>query len=250
MPSDLEAEEEPNRQVAVRLPPWLGGNDILGYAAEAGLKATAVDASTFQWKLETKERYEHRAPSLVTINELAGPGPVARWETLRNVADPGVAAPLSRERLFAERDRILSERPNDFTSFAAALRMVVSTIDHASMPATAREGYESLATLTDQDHAPLFPDLAARFINVSLALPKRFALGRVLMHVEETPALLQTRPSPQPGKTAFGSGWYLSSDLAFSRDAYFASLFLCASPWVWSIVCPRISGLIVYDLGR
>ena len=69
------------------------------------------------------------------------------------------------------------------------------------------------------------------------------------MHVEEEPALLQRRPTPPPGATAFGSGWHLASDLALTRDAYLAPLFLSASPWVWSVVCPRLSGLIVYDLG-
>ncbi len=49
--SDIE-EEGASRRVRVRLPPWLGGNDILQPVGEAELKATPVDASTFWWQLE------------------------------------------------------------------------------------------------------------------------------------------------------------------------------------------------------
>ena len=250
MAGQASAGKEESRQVQVRLPPWLGGHDILGYAAEAGLKATAVNASEFRWRLETRERYERRGPGLVTIRELTGDGQRANWGALRAIPDPGLAAPLSRQQLFAERDRIIGDRPGDFTALVSALKGVVSTIDHNAMPDAAREGYESLKNLTDQQQGPLFPDLSARFIGVSLSLQKRLALGRVLMHIEEEPDLLQNRPNPPSGETAFGSGWHLSSDLALSRDAYFAPLFLCASPWVWSIACPRIPGLIMYDFGK
>jgi hypothetical protein len=247
--SEVE-DEGATRRVQVRLPPWLGGNNIYQSAEEAGLKATPVDASAYRWQLQTQESHQHHSPRLMTVEELVGPGQSSRWDGLRAVADPGIASPLPRERLFAERDRIIRERPGDFAAYAAALNLVVSTIDHADMPSAAREGYDSLAALAHEEGTPLFPGLAARFIHVSPVLMRRLAIARVLMHIEEEPALLENRPSPPPGTTAFGSGWYLTSDLALTRDAYLAPLFLCASPWVWSIVCPRLPGLIVYDLGR
>jgi len=235
--------------VRVRLPPWLGGNDIYRSAEEAGLKATPVDASSYRWQLQTRESYERRSPRLTTIEELAGLGQPPHWDKLRAVVNPGVTSALSREGLFAERDRIVSERPGDFAAYAAALKLVVSTIDHAGMRGAAREGYESLASLVDPTGGPLFPGLRARFIRVSPALTRRLAIARLVMHIEEEPDLLENRPAPTSGTTAFGSGWHLTSDLALTRDAYLAPLFLSTSPWVWSIVCPRLSGLIVYDLG-
>jgi hypothetical protein len=69
------------------------------------------------------------------------------------------------------------------------------------------------------------------------------------MRIEEEPDLLENKPVPAPGTTAFGSGWHLSSDLYLSRDAYLAPLYLAASPWLWCVACPRIPGIIVYDLG-
>jgi hypothetical protein len=246
--SDVEDEGGP-RRVSVRLPPWLGGNNILQSVEEAGLKATSVDASTYRWQLETQESYQHRSPRLMTIEELAGPGQPPRWDRLRTVADPGIPSPMPRERLFAERDRIIRERPGDFAAYAAALKLVVSTIDHAEMPVAAREGYELLAALSDESGTPLFPRLRARFIHVGPMLTRRLAIARVLLHIEEEPGLLENRPAPPPGTTAFGSGWHLTSDLALTRDPYLAPLFLCASPWVWSIVCPRLPGLVIYDFG-
>lgn len=185
----------------------------------------------------------------MTIEELAGPSQPPRWERLRAVADPGITSPMPHARLLAEHDRIIREHPGDFAARAAALKLVVSTIDHAEMPDAAREGYELLAAFTDEQSTPLFPGLTARFIQVSPTLAGRLAIARVLMHIEEEPDLLENRPAPPPGTTAFGSGWHLTSDLALTRDAYLAPLFLCASPWVWSIVCPRLPGLVVYDLG-
>jgi len=251
VPDSPDAENEvAGRRVPVRLPPWLGGNDIIQYVREAGLKATPVDASTFRWELETRESYEHCSPGLVTVGELAGPGQPWGWERLRAVADPGIAPTMSREQLLAERERILHGYPDDFAAYAAALHLIVSTVGNAEMADAAREGYESLAALSDQQGTPLFPELTARFIDVSPVLSRRLALARMLMHIEEEPELLEHRPAPLPGRTAFGSGWHLTSDLALTRDAYFTPLFLSASPWVWSVVCPRLPGLIVYDFGR
>jgi hypothetical protein len=250
VPDEPNAEPEQRRRSApVRLPSWLGGHNIPKHAEEAGLKATAVDAAAFQWRLETRESYERRAPNLVTLDELAGPTRAPRWQILRVAADQAVTPALSQVQLLAERDRILQQRPGDFTAVAAALKVVVSTVNHGVLADAAREGFESLAALTDEQTLPLFSQLAARFIRISPVLTRRLALARMLMHVEADPALLQRRPTPPSGQAAFASGWHLSSDLALTRDAYFAPLFLCASPWVWSIVCPRLPGLIVYDLG-
>jgi hypothetical protein len=242
-------EQSSGRRVAVRLPPWLGGNDIIQYVNDAGLKATPIDASTFHWQLETRESYERRPPCLVSVCDLAGPGQLARWERPQSVADPGISSPMPLDQLLAERDRILGRNPGDFTAVASALRLTVSTVRHADMAQAAREGHDALVGLKDSEEAPLFQQLSCRF-GFSPVVMRRLALARLLMQIDEEPALLTQRPIPAPGEIVFGSGWHLSSDLALSRDAYFAPLFLSASPWVWSIVCARIPGLILYDLGR
>jgi hypothetical protein len=251
VPSRSYAQEQASsRRVAVRIPPWLGGNDIIQYVNDAGLKATPIDASTFHWQLETRERYERRLPGLVTVCDLAGPGRPSRWERLQALPDPGISSVLPNDQLLAERDRILTRRPGDFTALASALHLIVSSVGHADMADAAREGYDAIAGLRDSEGIPLFRELSSRFVGFSPVLMRRLALARLLMHIEEEPELLTRRPTPAPGEIAFGSGWHLSSDLALTRDAYFGPLFLSASPWVWSIVCPRIAGLVVYDLGR
>ena len=250
MVGERHNEEEPDRRVSVRLPPWLAGNNILQFTDEAALKATAIDASTYRWELETQESYERRSPRLMTVEPLAGPRQEERWDTLLALPDPGIGSAPTRDQIFAERDRIVGERPGDLAALAAALTVVVCLVPHAEMAAAARSGYEALAALPPGGHpSPLLPELSTKFIGVSPALMKRLALAHVLMRIEEEPDLLTNRPDPAPGTTAFGSGWHLTSDLAFTRDAYLAPLFLSASPWVWCIPCPRIPGLIVYDLG-
>jgi hypothetical protein len=245
-----EREQEPSRRVPVRLPPWMAGNNILQYLDEAAIKPTAIDASTYRWELETRESYERRPPRLMTVETLAGPGQPERWDVLQALPDPGITPSLSLDQVFAERDRILNERPGDLVALVDALRTVVCLVPHAEMAAAARAGYKNLATLpADGLPPPLLPGLNVKFVGVNPALMKRLALARVLMRIEEEPELLTNRPTPAPGVPAFGSGWHLTSDLGLTRDAYLAPLFLAASPWVWSIPCPRLPGVIVYDLG-
>ena len=249
-PTRAQEPEELSRRVPVRIPPWMAGNNILQYMDEAGLRATAIDASTFRWELQTRESYEHRLPRLMTVEAIAGAGQPDRWNVIEALPDPGIAPTLTRDQVFTERDRIVGERPGDVAALAASLKLVACAVPHAEIAAAARSGYNTLATLpTDALPPPLLPGLNVKFIRVNPSLMKRLALARVLMRIEEEPELLTNRPSSAPGTTAFGSGWHLTADLALTRDAYLAPLFLAASPWVWCIPCPRISGIIVYDLG-
>ena len=242
-------ERETNRRVAVRLPPWLARNDILQFTGEAELRATAVDASTYRWEVETRESYEHQSPGLMQLEPLASPGQPTHWEVLSGIVDPGVTHSITLEQLTAERDRILSTRRGNFTAIAAALKLMVSSVGHSDLPQAARDSYDALAALKHPDGSTIFPEVRADFIRVSPGLAKRLALARVLMRIEEEPDLLVNKPDPAPGTTAFGSAWHHSSDLYLTRDAYLAPLYLAASPWVWCVPCPRVPGVILYNLG-
>jgi len=250
MPSNSDSTTEPNRRVRVKLPPWLAGNDVLQFTQDAALKPTAVDASRFEWALETLESYEHRTPGLVRVETLATPGFAPNWGALAAIPDPGINPTVPLEQLIAERERILAERPGNFTALIAALSVVLASVPHAHLAQATQDGYDTLAGLQlEADRGAAFPDLTARFIEFHPALMKRLALARVLMRIEEEPELLKTRPSPAPGTTAFGSGWHLTADLALTRDAYLAPLFLAASPWLWCFAFPRLPGVIQIDLG-
>jgi hypothetical protein len=78
----------------------MAGNNILQYMDEAALKATAIDASTYRWELETLESYEHRLPQLMTIEIVAGPGRPERWDGVaRRDGEgrvPGAGPPAAR----------------------------------------------------------------------------------------------------------------------------------------------------------
>jgi hypothetical protein len=252
------SEEEPHAQgadsdgrVPIRIPPWIAGNDILGHLDQVAFEGRAVDASTFRWEVQTKERYEHRAPSLLTVATVVSSGEQSgRWNLIQELRDPGIASALSVEQILAERDRILTEGPKNLAAVAAATRLVISTVPHADIPSAARAAYEYLTTLDPgQLPAPLFPGLSVKLIQLDPAVMARLAFARVLMRIGEEPDLLENRPTPAPGATMFSTGFHLTSDLAVTRDAYLAPLFLAASPWVWCIPCQRIAGIVVYDLG-
>lgn len=242
-------QDSSSGKVPVRLPPWLAGNNILGYMNDAGLKAWGVNAASFEWTLQTLETYEHRRPRLITVDTIAGRSQPERWEILKTLHEP-VTHAYSRNQILAERDRVLQERPHDLAALFSAVKIMVSLVSPNDVAAEARNAYETLLSLPGGDIAnPVLPQLTVKFIRVAPSLMKRIGLARVLMRVQEEPNLLKNKPTPAPGKTAFGSGWHLSSDLALTKDAYLAPLYLAASPWVWCIPCPRIGGIIVYDLG-
>ncbi|WP_369223449.1 hypothetical protein AB5J52_21115 [Streptomyces sp. R39] len=68
-----------------KIPPWLYGSDILGYAEAAQLKLRSVDASQFLWRIEALERYQRRTAHLVERIEIAAPGAPAQWEALNRL---------------------------------------------------------------------------------------------------------------------------------------------------------------------
>jgi hypothetical protein len=242
---------ESDRRVPLRIPPWIAGNDILGHLNQVAFKGWAIDATTFRWEVQTRERYEHRAARLLTVDTVVAAGEESgQWTLLEGLADPGVASSLSVAQILEERDRILAERPNNFAAMATAIRLMVSMVPHGEIASATRGGFEALAALDSGDlPPPLLPGLSVRLIRMDPALMARLAFARVLMRIEEEPDLLQNRPAPAPGETVFSAGWHLTSDLAVTRDAYLAPLFLSASPWVWCIPCQRIAGIVVYDLG-
>jgi hypothetical protein len=139
---------ESDRRVPLRIPPWIAGNDILGHLSQVAFKGWAIDASTFRWEVQTRERYEHRAPRLLTVDTVvAGGEESGQWTLLEGLTDPGVASTLSVAQILEERDRILAERPNNFAAMAAAIRLMVTMVPHGEIASATRGGFEALAAL-------------------------------------------------------------------------------------------------------
>ncbi|MEU9466943.1 hypothetical protein AB0D78_09855 [Streptomyces avermitilis] len=236
---------------AAKIPSWLFGGDILGYAREAQLKLRPVDIPEFRWRMEALERYERRTAHLVERIEIAGPGAPARWEVLNQLPASRVGNTVPPELVAGLRRKLVEDTAEDD---------VLSKLNwlHASMTLAkddqfieaACSAYESLRAVNTSEGTPLFPDLAASFIRFDQALTWRAGLARVMVRIEEEPALLNTRPEQSDDQMAFGSATGILTDLSLTRDAYLAPLFLCHSPFVWAIVGARQQGVIVYSLGR
>lgn len=115
----------------------------------------------------------------------------------------------------------------------------------------ARSAFESLRDVVSPEGEPLFPELAVYFVRFDRALTRRAAFPRVMLRVEEEPAMLTARPTPMAAnRLVFGSASSLMEDLYLTRDAYLAPLFLCHSPYIWAIVGPRAQGVMVVSLGK
>jgi hypothetical protein len=233
----------------VRLPPWLFGNDVLGFAREARLKAHAVDMPTYWWDLETLERYEHRSrPRLFEVERVAGGTGAPAWGVLANLQSLSPA--ISPAMLATAREEILGgAEANSITRFASWVKFSTVSASNNELVAAVEANYQSFCAIGAEGGELAFPDVAVAFVRADKALAGRATLARVLMRIEEEPELLENRPIPTAGRTVFGSGWHLQSDLGYTRDAYLGPLFLCLSPWVWAFAQARISGSVVYNLG-
>ena len=114
----MDDVNDPSPRAHVKLPGWLAGHDVLGYANQAKLKFHGVDASQLAWDVETLERYERRSPRLVEVVDVAGPEGRASWEMIANLpgldssADP---AAVLRERI-ASSPAAQSSRSPDWPS--------------------------------------------------------------------------------------------------------------------------------------
>ena len=243
-------EDEHLRRAEVRLPPWLNGHDIIGFAKEAQLKLHPVDAAAFRWDIETLEHYESRPARLFELVEVAKSGASPNWSLLENLPASVATHSVDAATLSSERERLLGGggAPN-LVKIAAWVKLSTTAAADSDLIAAVQGGYESLRALPVEGGGSAFPDLAVHFARCDQALARRAALTRVLMRIDEEPELLDNKPEPSGGEIVFGSAWQLQSDLSLTRDAYLAPLLLCVTPWIWAIAAPRIPGVVIYDLG-
>ncbi|MFC1407376.1 MULTISPECIES: hypothetical protein [Streptacidiphilus] len=236
--------------VQAKLPPWLWGNDILGFAHTAQLKITPVDVDKQRWSVQALERHEHRTARLVRLIEIAPPGGGPQWERLRRLPASRVPNTVSPELVAHKRHELVeSTSPENLLARLNWLHMSLTLARDEEFISAADSAFQSLKSVQTDEAKPLFPDLAAYFVSFDPAVSWRSGLARVLLRIEEEPALLATPPTPT-GQLAFGSGTMLQTDIQVTRDAYLAPLFLCHSPYLWSIVGPRQQGVTVLSLGK
>ncbi len=235
-----------------QIPPWLWDHNILRYGQEAQLKFHPVDLPDFRWRIEALERFENRSPSLVQLIEVAAPGTRARWEMLGGLPASPVRPALPPEVVAQKRRELVEDRSaDDIMGQLNWLHLSLTFAPDEQFLGAARSAFESLRDVASPEGEPLFPDLAAYFVRFDQALTRRVAFPRVMLRVEEEPALLTVRPTPMAAnQLVFGSASSLMEDLYITRDAYLAPLFLCHSPYVWAIVGPRSQGVMVFSLGK
>jgi hypothetical protein len=183
-------------RTAVRLPPWMWGNDLLGWPARAELNLHPIDASSHRWEVETLERHERRfSPRLLELEFIAGRGRVEAWDVLNRLPATPASPALPAPAVVAESNRILRERPGDAMALLAAVQVVTALAPDDQFLSSVQQSYEVLAQMSASDGSPVLKDRAVWFVRVSPALALRAQLARVLMRIEEEPSLLTTKPS-------------------------------------------------------
>jgi hypothetical protein len=234
-------------RVDVKLPAWLYGNDLVGFAEHNGMKLHPVNASEQLWQLETLESYEGRQPRLCTVRTLAAPGQNDDWSTLKTIEGTDLHRPIPHELLASEKDRLLGGAPS-LEKVASWLGLSATTATDDELIDAVQGGYELLKGTVTED-GPAFPNASVHFIDFSPVAARREAMVRLFLRLEEEPDLFEGRPSPGEGELAFGSAVELRTENPITRDSFLAPLFLCLSPWMWAIPGARVQGVVAYNLG-
>lgn len=234
----------------VRLPGWLGGGDIDGFAQEAGLKLKPIDKGTGIWEVRTLEDYHKTPPRLVITRRLATPATIDRPDALAGLrtlpAQPGTLDPAEVK---AELNR-LATHPGDLGALGAWASLATTACPTERLEASVRAVYETILALRDDNvNDQLLGDAEVYLVEVNRALGLRYSLVRLLLRLNDNPDEFVTRPSAQLREELFASGRGLFSDTTFGLGAYLNPLLLALSPWVWAISGSRAGGVVVYSLG-
>jgi len=234
---------------SIRLPAWLGGNNILGFANLAGLHLSPIDVTNGLWSVQTVERFEDRPAGLVSTTPLIRTDGASTVGMARLRALPSTSQyiPIDVDRLQAEFNRIVSRRPGDFAAFAAASSFVTATGPDSQLEALTTNVHGQL--LSEPGGEPFLQTAEAHLVEVSPALSNRYHLTRLLTLLHDDPSLFSNPPVPAPGELAISPARFLFSDTTLGLNAYFDPLVTARSPWVWAFTAPRVGALIVYSFG-
>jgi hypothetical protein len=234
----------------LRFPPWIGGNDILGYTRLVGLKATPIDASVGLWSVSSIEAHEHRAANLISVSVLIGDQiDGARLRAALGLLPSHARDTLNTAEVQAEVAGLMASK--ELSAVVSAFSLASVTASDEQIAEVVESSWSGLRSMTvDDPTVSIFPESEVHLVTVSENLSHRFAFVRAFLQFEDNPSLYDERPEAPEGELTFASSIELFSDTTLGLDAYLDPLFLAMSPLVWGTDGPRRGGVVVYSFGK
>ena len=254
MPISVVDQDKRPERCRVRIPHWMGGHDVLGFAHRAGLDLTPVDVEAGLWDVCTVEAKHSASADLLRVEQIAGGSvPADRLAgalgTLPGEVPltPGVER-MGPERVQTELDRVLGSRPDDLVALTYSISLATLASSASAIADTVNQGLSALKT--SGDDGSLFPSSEVFLIRNAEALALRYAFVRVLVRLIDEPEMFENKPGDGEVGRAFASGQGFIGDAQLGLSAYLDPLMLALSPWVWGFDAPRRGGVVVYSFGQ
>jgi hypothetical protein len=233
-------------EAKVVLPPWLGGNNLAQFLAEAGLHASRI-GSTDQWRVRTTERYARQRPNLIMVDE-AGNASQVRTLISHLVAISNDTGPNSVDGSEVQRRIDHAAQTQDPVDIIWAWLLSISTCPGSDLP-------ELMAGIIDDLHNALSPEGRVHVIRRhGHELLHRSELAKVLLRIQHDPPLRAGRlaglhATHAAGQLSFASSQDLTDGI-FLLDAYLGPLLAALTPSIWAFSAHRQLGVIIYTLGQ
>lgn len=250
----------PSSYADIVVPPWLWGGGVAEFFRLAGIRTVAVDTATNVRRIETAEHHQGAAPTLLSVQHLAGPGversrfaDLTLWarktQSVEELRSTDFNAALLQRRERAERTHDLVDAFNlcRLETAVATVGELAENTEHwyEHIRSSPLEGEPDVRPFVDASVHVLLrdPQLVHRvkFLSVLLRIEHdRTLAGGDLSHLKD--AAGQDR-NVFPAATGLTEGTLL-------LDGYAAPLLGALSPSVWGVAAFRAFGIVIYGFGK
>jgi hypothetical protein len=256
LPSVPNGDDVPSSAI-IRIPtPWRADLDDLFVRGDFKVRVESGDGVVR--RIRTQENESRIAPSLITVEDLAGP--TVRNPRLDRVQDVEArnnwTVALEDHDDEIERLRGKAERSKAFVDFISFWRSCLSLAPIGNLSDTLEGVYETLTQLPLESNATERPFASAgiHFIQRSPVLVSRTRLAAVMLRIQNDSSLAAGQVehlvrAMQAGDTVFSSSAGLMEGSTLIPP-YLAPVLGALSPYVWAFESARPAGAIIVSFGN
>ncbi|QCB51821.1 hypothetical protein E5720_17475 [Rhodococcus sp. PAMC28707] len=235
--------------VDVTIPPELAGGQVRAYLEELGFDVAHTSAPDV-WAL-TEPASGTDCIDYMTVRTLFGSDDAAD-DVLVDLPQDLYASRLDHDRIDHERLRAITQaRAGGMGSLLYALQLPIITARDGSLSAAVQDARSDLAGIVDDDDEHPFDQHAVHVVRYGEATHRRLRFPSFVLRLNQDPELLDDiRRGPiDVDEIVFASGSSILSSVLIPAS-HLGPLLAARSPWVWAFQANRVSGAVIFTLGK
>jgi hypothetical protein len=235
--------------VNVTIPPELAGGQVQAYLEELGFDVARTSAPDV-WAL-TEPVASMACVDFMTVRTLFGLGDVVD-ELLVDLPQDLYASRLDHDRIDGERLRAITQaRAGGMGSLLYAFQLPIITARDGHLSAAVRDVHDDLAEILDDGDEHPFDQHAVQVVRYGEATHRRMRFPGFVLRLNQDPELLDDiRRGPiDVDEIVFASGSSILSSVLIPAS-HLGPLLAARSPWVWAFQANRVSGAVIFTLGK